>query len=300
MKKRFWMMLILVALAAMLLPQTVLANSPPMPPMTPFTKVRFTGYASEGFYATLLSRDSVSGSASAYDEARGNAAYAEGDPDYEIWRKFAAYADSDGYYFLQKFWRCTGHGSFRWEETQPESFKILLYFPKTDSFAVSKPYETYSLYSNYVVNLKRADTTATAPRATLVARKDADYAGEIMSFAGRVLLTIAIELAIALLFGYHAIKQIAFIATVNVITQILLNAILLVANLWQNLLVFMGACLAAELLVFTIEAVVYFRRMQKYSPKPIKRGLTILYAFVANLASLVGGVVFATWYYFGL
>lgn len=278
-------------LAALLLPQTAQANSRPMPW---YTSVRFVGFTGEGFYATLLSRDSVSGSDAAYDESSGNAAYDEGDPDYEIWRKFVAYVDSDGYYFLQRFWHCTDERGFTWRDPRPEVCKILLYFPEYDSFAVSEAYQVHGS-ERYVVNLKYVDITSTAPGPTIAARMYYDYEGEIFDLACRMLLTILVELAVALPFGYRAKKQIALIVVVNIVTQVFLNALLLITNSLWNMLV--GSYLVGKLLAFGTEALVYYIWMPKYAKKPIKRYMTIPYAVVANFASLIAGIIFAIWFY---
>lgn len=60
------------------------------------------GVEDEEYYATLLSESKSTGPASVYDGSY--AFYQEGDEEYEIWKRFVEYQDSDGFYFLQEFW----------------------------------------------------------------------------------------------------------------------------------------------------------------------------------------------------
>lgn len=47
-----------------------------------------------------------------------------------------------------------------------------------------------------------------------------------MSLAIRIVITILIELAVALLFGFREKKQLQVLAVVNIVTQIVLNVLL--------------------------------------------------------------------------
>lgn len=152
MKKVVSRTMIFVLILAMLVPQPVKADTGPKPSVI----IEFTG-APEGlkYYGTLLSESASTGPAWAWDGSAGQeeeyATYYGG--TYEIWKKMVAYEDSDGYYFLQRIWDCTETQTLDWTYYPPDPFKILLYFPDYDVFAVSGIYERYAFHSYYTVNL---------------------------------------------------------------------------------------------------------------------------------------------------
>ena len=126
----------------------------------------------------------------------------------------------DGYFFLQEWWNCSETNQLNWTYYPPSPFKILLYFPETDFFYVSPIYERYAFDSYYTVDL--SDYTEDG----ISAEESYDYTWEGISLGARILLTILLELLIALPFGYREKKVLGFLAIVNIITQILLNVAL--------------------------------------------------------------------------
>ena len=125
----------------------------------------------------------------------------------------------------------------------------------------------------------------------LTVEKDYDFSLEILSLVCRILITLAIEILIALIFGYTGRKQILFIVSVNAVTQVILNLLLNVINYKSGELAFVLNYILFEIIVFAIESVIYFNFMQKYTHKRIRRGVTVLYAFVANAVSFFGGLM---------
>ena len=59
----------------------------------------------------------------------------------------------DGYNFLQYLWECSADKIIEWTYYPPSVFKILLYFPESDSFVVSGACETYAFDSYYTIDL---------------------------------------------------------------------------------------------------------------------------------------------------
>ena len=76
------------------------------------------------------------------------------------------YEDADGFYFLQEWWDCTESNALRWTYRPPSVYKILLYFPESDSFMVSPIYEQYAFDSYYTVDLSdlSACSSTTPPK----------------------------------------------------------------------------------------------------------------------------------------
>lgn len=237
------------------------------------------------YYATLLSEKKSTGPASAYD---GNyARYDSTDEEYDIWKKFVEYEDSDGYYFLQEFWECSGSDSFRWGYFPPTPFKILLYFPEYDSFAVSNIYNRYAFDTYYAADLEGVDIRLAGAGEELElirVRKNYDYTWEIVSLLARIVLTILVELVIALLFGLRKKNQLLFLTVCNVLTQVALNVLLNVINYNKGQWAFTFYYVLMEFAVFAIEAVAYKMVLQTGTKR------LVAYAFVANAVSFVIGL----------
>lgn len=250
----------------------------------PSVRIEFTGIEGETYYGTLLSKRDSTGPASAWD---GNPDYARsqpGDEDYDIWLKFVEYQDADGFYFLQEWWDCSDTNQLNWTYYLPSPFKILLYFPETDTFYVSPVYERYAFDSYFTVDLSAYDTDP------IMAHQSYDYTWEMISLVARIVLTIALELAIALLFGYREKKLLAFLAVINIVTQVTLNVALNIINYNSGSMNFTFSYVLYEILVFAIEAIAYAVLMKKFSKKEQKKGRAVGYAFVANAASFAFGL----------
>ncbi len=309
MKKRIWSILLSMILLFAMLPTTALADIGPKPSV----EIQFTG-TEEGvtYYATLLSYYESTGPASAWDGDPLSSK--EGDP---IWKAFVDYKDSDGYYFLQEYWECTGKDQFRWGYYPPTPFKILCYFPETDTYAVSGIYERYAFDTYYKVDLSVMKDVNDAGgegqgAPILKAKKNYDYTWELISLVARIVITILLEMGLAFAFGYRHKKQLRFLAVVNIITQIVLNVLLNIFNYRNGHWSFVFFYFLMELLVILIEAVLYVLVLPKMSqaitkdkiadaepgkkvsvPKTIQKRHAILYAVIANVASFAIGLLIA-------
>lgn len=261
-------------------PPRVSADMGPKPSVT----VSIQGLEGRTCYATLLSQRESTGPASAYDGE--NARYAQGDEGYEIWRAMADFQDADGFYFLQEFWDCTGTDSFRWGYYPPSVFKILLYFPVEDTFVVSGVCERYAFDSYFTMELNGEAAMGEPP----LVEKSYDYTWEIVSLLVRIVLTIFLELLVALLFGWREKRQLLLLAGVNTATQALLNILLNLANYAQGWMMFLFCYVLLELVVFAVEAVVFSAFLPRVSRGPVKKGKAVWYAFAANALSFLAGL----------
>lgn len=261
------------------LPVTAKADIGPKPSV----RITFTGIEGETYYGTLLSERRSTGPATAWD---GYEEYRDWKPENEkpIWEKFIAYEDADGYYFLQEWWDCSETNQLNWTYYPPNPFKILLYFPETDTFYVSDIYERYAFDSYFTVDLSEY---ATSP---ITARQSYDYTWEVISLVARIVLTIAFELAIALFFGYREKKVLVFLSFINIITQVGLNVSLNIINYLSGSMGFTFAFVCMEILVFAIEAVTYKAALHCFSEKEKVNCRGVTYALVANTASFAIGL----------
>lgn len=299
---------------------TAFADTGPKPSVV----IELVGLDGRECYGTLLSVDESYGPNRAWREGEEMLAYHE--TDKEIWRKFVDYKDSDGYYFLQQFWNCTENEGFKWGYYPPDPFKLLLYFPETETFAVTPIYQSYAFDSYYTVDVSgtipklepitevcsyplkedmesiqesiRQDVTEpTTVTEELYSVRDVllhaepsyDYKWEIISLVARIAITLALEIAVALIFGFKKKNLLGFITLVNVITQIALNLILFSVDINHGSMAFTAYYIFLEICVFAVEAVAYsFYIKKKNVDVSIKKA--VVYALVANVLSFGAGL----------
>lgn len=245
-------------------------------------QISFTGIEEEIYYGTLLSEHRSTGPSSAWDGKTAYHHYRHGEEGKPIWEKFVSYEDEDGFYFLQEWWDCSESNQLLWTYRPPSVYKILLYFPESDSFLVSPIYEQYAFDSYYTVDLSDLS-------APLAAQRSYDYTWELISLAARILLTILLELAVALLFGFREKRLLKFIAAANIATQVILNVALNIINYHAGSLAYVVGYVLLELIVFVVEAAVFSAMFRRFSEKEIKTGKIIFFALAANVLSFVLG-----------
>ncbi len=311
MNKRLFSILICAA-ALLLFTVNVSADMGPKPSVV----VTFEGLGDELCYGTLLSKNKSTGPASAWegdpdtlddpevlDEAFNEEYGWYEDLDRDTWLAFVRYEDEDGYYFLQQGWRVDETKELAWRYYPPHDFKILLYFPESGTFAVSGACEHYAFDSYYTVNMEGVsiggvefDEEQSGNErydAWLSAERSYNFKWELISLFLRIILTFAVEMLIALPFGYRERRQLALIAGVNGLTQIILNVLLNVINYSSGELLFAVMYIALELLVFALEAVIFGLLLHRLSKKekPKAPWVAVVYALTANVVSFAVGFI---------
>lgn len=136
----------------------------------------------------------------------------------------------------------------------------------------------------YTVNAQNLEETD----EMFTAEKSYDYKWEAVSLVARIIITILIETAIALIFSYRSKREFTVIFMVNVITQIVLNIILNIENYKEGYMAFTAYYIFLELIIFAIEAAVY-----SFTLKDKKRSKNILFALLSNSASFAAGLMLA-------
>ncbi len=266
--KKLFLILLCTLTLWLLYPQAIHADIGPKPSVT----ITFEGDIPNEYYATLLSERKSTGPDSAYDGT--NARYTIEDEEYAIWQKFVAYEDTDGFYFLQEFWNCTDKTSFRWGYFPPQTFKVLVYIPDTDTFIVSDIYQRYAFESYFTMTLNPTNQPAKIIESY-------NFTWEIISLVARILLTILIELFIAWLFLIRSKRDIRIITIVNLITQIGLNIALNVINFYKGQWAFVFYYAILEIVILFIEAMIYKKASIKKAT---------IYAMIANIVSFIVGL----------
>lgn len=259
----------------------------------PSIVIHFTGLEEENYYVTLLSERDSTGPWSCGDD------YYDYLGDESVFKKFSEYEDEDGYYFLSFMEDCSEDDTFQWTYYPPDKFKILIYFPQYDLFAKSEDaYERYAFDSYFTVDVSDitdAELSVTeeireSDELTIEARESYDFTMEIQSMIIRIVLTIAIEILIALIFGYRDRKSLSMIAMTNLFTQILLNVLLNIINYQSGQYAFVFHYVWMEMAVFVIEAMIYSRFIDKRNRKTGKILHPVWYAAVANMTSFAVGI----------
>lgn len=285
--------LFFAALLLTTVPVNAWADTGPKPSVT----VTLENQGDEICYGTLLSESKGNGPWVVWN-GTGSGEYAKDEKEaeqrdrapYEVWQAFVDYQDEDGFCFLQFAQRVDESGTLDWGYYPPDTFKLLLYYPQTGRFAVSGVLHRYAFHARFRVDLQNGAA------GRLQVRRAFTWSAELPSFLFRIALTLAVELGIALLFAIRGKKQLLCISAVNVITQLLLNLSLLpvIGPGLSPGVVFLSASLYMpflELLIFILEALAYCLLLNKNTDRPRKPGIYIVYAFVANAASLVLGLV---------
>lgn len=279
MKRKLTVFLLCVVVAALLL-STVWADMGPKP------SVRITLTHTDGrpCWGTLLARESSTGPASVWD---GHTPYQWAEDQREIWQAFVDYRDPDGYHFLQEWWDCSSSGQLNWTYYPPRSFKLLLYYPDTDTFVSSGICERYAFDSYFAADLSDVEAGG---GTELTLRRSYDYKWELISLLCRIVITILLELGVAFVFGLGRKPLLKLIAAVNLFTQVGLNVLLNLINYNRGSLAFLFWYLVLEVAVFALEGGVYVRRMHLTADRPMTNRRIIAYAFVANVLSLGAGL----------
>lgn len=282
MTRKITVLLSCILFTYLLFPVTAAADTGPKPSVV----ITFENMGDELCYGTLLSEESTTGPATAWDGTAEN--ISDYGLDHDIWKAFVDYEDKDGYYFLQEGWLCSEDKKLEWTYYPPDRFKILLYYPESDTFISSGIYERYAFDSYFKVDMDGIDVTS-----TLIAKRSYYLAWELFSLFCRIIVTIVLELIIAFLFGFGRKNLLIWILGVNVITQVLLNITLNFTIHNRGSLSFIASYILLEGMVFIIESALYLVLFPKTSSLIVPQRKIILYAFTANVVSFGGGMLIA-------
>ena len=282
---------ILMVISALLLAiGPAFADVGPKPSVT----VKIEGRPGETLYATLLSKSEVYGPwFSITEENIGEAGgYGPSDAGPEVYEAFFAYRDPDGYMLMNQIFTVEGEGSFCWSYYPPKEFKVAVYVPSENRIFVSEEMERDafdSFFSAVIPDL--AGTEAELQIQPLYVSEDIRTGNQIGAFVARMLLTVAVEVGLALLFKYRKKREIVTIIVTNVVTQGLLNLIMGVLDYTSGGLVWLIFFPILELLVFVIELIVYLIAFKDHS-----KGKTFGYTLLANFLTMAIGFAIAVYF----
>lgn len=160
-------------------------------------------------YGTLISRKAMSGTWSTKIELDLNA------PE-EIKDAFKNHEDPDGFLYLNYF-QDVSEGYLWWPYYPPEDFKLLLYYPETDTFMTSDVYSPYCLTSMYKATVKDGNITLV---------RNFDYAEMIKITLIRILVCSALAILVSVLYGRPFTDDIKHIVLSNLIYHVILHGLI--------------------------------------------------------------------------
>lgn len=291
-KKMTLIMGIIICIMALWMPDTVLADSGPKPSV----QINFSGIEGKTYYVTLLSKESYAGPHMA-DKVRQPADYMlkeYGDEIISVWKRFQDYEDEDGFFFLNYLDKCNEQQNFKWSYYPPDTFKVLIYFLEDDTFVSSEIKERYAFASYYDINISDGigvsdSNNQEAQRQSDVVRVNNNYMREILAFFWRLIITLLVELIIAILFTIRYKRELVVIIITNICTQIMLNVTLFITGYTLEHNGFIWNYIGLEVLVIIIESIVYYIAFKKDGN--IKGRMAIVYAIVANIGSIAAGML---------
>ncbi len=269
MKKLFLLFtVLLLALAC----RPVCADVGPKPSVT----VTFKNAPDHPYYVTLLGTEEFFGPWSSVTSEFIDGQPSDVRPAYVA---FFEYAQTTGLYVCDFVQECSDDNEFHWGYYPPSSFCIAVYDGIEGTLRVSDVIEREAFDSYYEIDLSGSELTVV---------EDYHLTRHVAAFLIRMVATVLIELFLAWLFGYRTKQEIRLIVFANILTQILLNGIMLLLDYYSGLLVWLFVYPAMELAVFIIELAVYlinFRRHRKLK--------TFFYTLIANGLTFLLGLYIA-------
>ena len=266
------LLILLTSLLLLLVSSPVYADMGPKPSVT----VSFQHAPDHPYYVTLLGTEEFFGPWSTISEEE----IANHDdsirPAYEA---FYACAKENGLYFSDYVTDCSSDDTFRWTYYPPSSFRIAVYDSMDHTLKVSDLCKREAFDSYFIVDLEGPE---------LIVKEDAHLTPYLLSFVIRMILTVLIELLIAWIFGYRTKKEKKIIVITNIITQCLLNGIMLSIDYYSGLLVWLFIFPVLELGVFVIELLVYLFLFKEH-----KKLKTFFYTLIANGLTFLLGIYLA-------
>ncbi len=263
--KKFFLLLLTSLLIASSSLCDVHADVGPKPSVT----VYFDDVPEGTYFVTLLSDREVYGPWRKVEVSE----IKEGTSDKDkAFAAFVSYEDEDGYCFLGNMSEeMTGKGTFAWTYYPPESFKVAVYSVKEGRLYLSDICKREAFDSYFHARIKDGQ---------LLIEEESHLGKTLFKTLLRALVTVAVELALAYLFGYRSKKHILSILIVNLISQTALNVFLMLGDYFGGMLVWMILFPIGEIAVIVLEMILYIALLRKE-----KKGKLIFYVFLANLLS---------------
>lgn len=259
----------------------------------PSVVVEFENAGDQDYYVTLVAKEDRLGS----PYSRVTAEDQPETDDIAIWNRLVAYEDPDGMVFAGNVQKLTGDGAYVWGYYPPSEFRVLIYFPDTDSFVESSEIlEQYAFDSYYQMNFNDLPENWNDAVAAIPVTRKYNLLWQITAFLLRLAVTVAVECLLAVLFGFRGKRQMLLVLAVNCATQLAMNLLILDESV--GLFVFYVLQYALiEVGVILAEGLVYCLALPKLATPEQNRNIhPIAFAFFGNVASFSLGFLLSNWF----
>ena len=232
------------------------------------TTIEFEGIQ-ETCYGTLLSKTSETGSWSYSKPIELDA------PD-NVMQFFREYEDDDHFFYLNYFEDVSG-GLLYWPYYPPEEFKVLLYFPETDSFLT-----TEASVSRYALTSK---FKAVFENGTIRLTRNYNYLRLFINACIRFITGVLSAMLICMIMGKPLKKEIKYYLVSNIIFHLLLNIFISVFSYYNGftMVEYFMFLWVPYLLLLVLQGYLYSRKTITGSPW--------FCAFFSNLAAYGTGML---------
>lgn len=259
----------------------------------PSVVVEFENAGDQEYYVTLVAKEDKLGS----PYSRITAEDQPETDDIAIWNRLVAYEDPDGMVFAGNVQKLTGDGAYVWGYYPPSEFRVLIYFPDTDSFVESSEIlEQYAFDSYYQMDFNDLPENRNDAVAAIPVTRKYNLLWQITAFLLRLAVTVAVECLLAVLFGFKGKRQMLLVLAVNCATQLAMNLLILDESV--GLFVFYVLQYALiEVGVILAEGLVYCLALPKLATPEQNRNIhPIAFAFFGNVASFSLGFLLSNWF----
>ena len=260
----------------------------------PSVVVEFENAGDQEYYVTLVAKEDKLGSpySQITDEDEQH------DVDIDVWNRVMHYEDPDGMVFAGNVQKLTGDGAYVWGYYPPSEFRVLIYFPDTDSFVESSEIlEQYAFDSYYQMDFNDLPENRNDAVAAIPVTRKYNLLWQITAFLLRLAVTVVIESLLAVCFGFAGKRQLWLIFGVNCATQLAMNLLMLTQGAIGIFMFYVIQYALAEFAVILVEGLVYYLALPKLADPYYAEGKhPIVYAVVGNLASFVLGYWLSNWF----
>lgn len=199
---------------------------------------------------------------------------------------------------LPEGWKLTDISSFYENTTRlviesgymwPSEFILIIYNKVSNNYYLSEATKTYAFHSYFKYDMNNYQDDPISLEKKIVLEKSYQYGKEILGFLLRLVVTLAVEMLLAVAVKFNK-KSLWIIGITNFVTQVGLNLAL-------NLTAYFGGkspwhvmiYALVELMIVVVEATIF--KIFCRRGKDETRELIIIYTIVANALSFVLGMI---------
>ncbi len=185
--------------------------------------------------------------------------------------------------------------TFFWRYCPPTTYKILVYFPEYETFACSEVYHSYAFDSIYTVEAPHFDSGSGSEPLPLTVRRSNPVNRDGWAAAARVTLMQASDLAVALLVGFRAKKQLVLVFGTSFVLHMVQNFLLNYAYMQAGRWAFLGLYFCYGVIVFFAEGAVYGKSLLLLGSEEKTQLPPWGFAAAGSLAACVLGILATGW-----